>query len=172
MSRGDGQEIEAEEELPDPEALRKQGPSEQEIGAATKQSGALAFSCGSISGEDQKTLAELLLGEAAADEAGAVVISRQAASAKRIWLMREAKSSKAGWRIGEVDGGAANGYNIAATKQLLADRADLTELLRMPDGWLAVLGGGGLVAVFNQRNERVFPQPGAPEQAAAADEGK
>ena len=113
---------------------------------------------------------QLAVGQVTAEQAGVVakysggavptdderiVVSAGIIGAARLMLVRLDQSGPS-WYLGPVEGTDANAYNMVTAGDLRGGRPDLSELLRLPIGFLAVIGGGGIEAVFDPWNQNVL----------------
>jgi hypothetical protein len=139
----------------DPAALRGGIPTEQAILAATAgEAGAVQLAVGQVTAEQVVGMAKLGSDGAATDEQR-IVISPSIGGAARLVLVRIAQSGPS-WYLGPVEGGDSGVYNTVTVGDLRSSRPDLAELLRLPVGFMAVIGASGIEAVFDPKNESVF----------------
>jgi len=105
-----------------------------------------------------------------ADPQAKVVIAKDIGAASRIYLQRLdiAFPGDSGWYIGRADDAPPEAGGAIAVSDLLTARADLVDILTLPKGFLAVLDGGGLVAVLGPRDEELW-KPAQASEAPAAD---
>jgi len=59
--------------------------------------------------------------------------------------------------VGFADDRAATEYEVVAVVDLLAMRPDWEELLQLPPGWLVVLEGDTVEAVFDSNGKAAWP---------------
>ena len=133
----------------DPAALRAGIPTDQAIVAAKsaeKQPVQLVdLRCGDVgTGERRRNFAA---GGAPRDEERIVVSPAAFASSPRVFLAR-LDSSGPSWYLGPVEGRDIGVYNTVTVGDLRAGRSDLAELLRLPVGFMAVVGAGGIEVIF------------------------
>jgi len=143
------EEAPAAEEALDPAALRAKTPSPEALLAAKPaEKGPVNLSCGQVNEQQTARIAAI----ANAEPAQRIVISNSAAAAAKIYLVR----LESGWYAGPVDQPDSGVYNTVVSEDLQAGRPDLAALLNLPPGYLAIVDGGGLSAVFNDRNKNVL----------------
>lgn len=141
----------------DPGALRDSIPSADAISTAVAgESGPVMMGCGRVTEEQRKAVGDFATGDAPAD-GERVVVSPGLGGAGRVFLVR-LEYAGTRWYLGPVEGGGSGVYNTVSAADLESGRPDLAELLRLPVGFLAVIGPGGVEAVFDSRNENVLKQ--------------
>jgi hypothetical protein len=115
-----------------------------------------------------EALAVLPADRAAVDPQSRILLAGEIGSTSRIYLERLdiAFPGDSGWYIGRADEGAGVPDGSMEVGDLLNARADLTDILTLPKGYLAVLDGGGVVAVIGPRDEDLWKAPGSPTEAA------
>jgi hypothetical protein len=142
-------------EAVDPAALRAAVPSSQALFAAQPaEKGPVQLACGILTAEQHGETAKYA-GAAVPSDDQRIVISPAITGSSRVYLVRLEASGLA-WYLGPVDGADTGVYNTVSVGDLRAGRPDLAELLRLPVGYLAVVGPGGVEAVYNGQNESVF----------------
>jgi hypothetical protein len=142
------------EEAPkiDPAALRSTVPTADAIaGIKAGENGAIELACGQVN-SDQAAAVGKLGGDGEPGNDGRIIVSSEIGGKSRIFLTR-IEGAAAAWYLGPVDGKAGGGYNAATVSDLRNRRPDLAGLLRLPAGYLAVIGPGGIEAVFDVGNE-------------------
>jgi hypothetical protein len=155
MARADGDEVPKEEKF-DLVGMRKMVASDEDLKVAMPIREAVPLACGVVSQEQREAVVSAVDYPADTADEEIFAISRPALQAKRVFLIRSgAKGSKASWNIGVVGDDSANGYNVAAAKEVLAGRKDFSDFMRLPVGWIAIVGSRGLEAVFNTKDEKV-----------------
>jgi hypothetical protein len=147
------EEAPKEEQGVDPAALRAGAPSSERIStAAAAEPGAVKLACGVPTAEQTAAIAALANGQAPPADDERIAIASIAPGSAGIYLLRQAHA----WCIGAVDQGDSQVYNTISAGDLRLGRPDLAELLKLPIGSLAVLDSSGVVAVYNQANEKVL----------------
>jgi hypothetical protein len=106
-----------------------------------------------------------------ADPQAKVIVAKEIGSASRIYLQRTdiAFPGDSGWYIGRADDAPAEAGGALSLADLLSARADLTDIMTLPRGFLAVLDGGGLVAVLGPRDEELWKPAAAVAQTPPAE---
>lgn len=149
MARAAEEAAEEEEEL-DPAALREQIPGADAIaGAKDAELGGLA--CGQVNSNQVESLGNLAA-DGAVTEEGRVIVSSEIAGKSRLLLTRTGGE----WYLGPVEGGGTGGYNRVSVGDVRKGRPDLAELLRLPVGYMTVIGPGGVEAIFDPKNASVI----------------
>jgi hypothetical protein len=140
----------------DPAALRAAIPGDQAIFAAkpVEEAGPVQLGCGLIDSAQAGEVAKAATNAAPGDEER-IVVAQGMIGAQRVFLAR-LDSAGIGWYLGPVEGQDSGVYNTVKVGELRAGRPDLVELLRLPVGFLAVVGPGGLEAIFNPKDENVI----------------
>jgi hypothetical protein len=139
----------------DPAELRGGIPTEQAILAAKPgETGPVQMSVGQVAGEQAVVVAKFASGTVPADEER-IVISPGIVGATRLVLVRIAQSGPS-WYLGAIEGGDSGVYNTVTVGDLRSSRPDLADLLRLPAGFMAVIGAGGIEAIFDSKNENAF----------------
>jgi hypothetical protein len=139
----------------DPEALRNGIPTAQAILAAKAgDAGAVHLGVGQVTAEQAGFTAKFVADGVPTDEQR-IVISPGIVGAARLVLVRLEQLERS-WFLGRVEGGDTGVYNTVTVGELRSGRPDLAELLRLPVGFMAVIGAGGIEAVFDSKNENVF----------------
>jgi hypothetical protein len=138
----------------DPAALRASVPSLQAIMVAKPvEAGPVQLACGKATAEQIGEIAKIVTGEVGDDER--MAISPAIYRASRVYVVRLDTAGIA-WYVGAVDGADSGVYNTVKTGDWRAGRPDLGDLLRLPVGFIAVVGSNGVEAVFNANNENVL----------------
>ncbi len=103
------------------------------------------------------------MGEAAVGREDIIVIASVGVTAMELFLVRGEPAERdgggvdSGWYIGNAEHPDRTGGDIAVrVGELLAARPDLAELLTLPVGSLAVLGGGVLSAVLDADDRNIW----------------
>jgi hypothetical protein len=139
----------------DPAALRAGIPTDQAIVAAkSAEKQPVQSTCGAVTLEQASGAANFAAGGAPRDEER-IVVSPALASSPRVFLAR-LDSSGPSWYLGPVEGRDIGVYNTVTVGDLRAGRSDLAELLRLPVGFMAVVGAGGIEIIFDSKNEIVL----------------
>ena len=139
----------------DPAALRSSVPSSQAIFAAhPAEKGPVQLACGQVTAGQQGETAKIVVAAVPSDDER-IVISPAIAGSSRVYLVRLDTAGLA-WYLGSVEGVDAGVYNTVSAGDLRGGRPDVAELLRLPVGYIAVIGPGGVEAVYNGQNESVF----------------
>jgi hypothetical protein len=156
MARAADEAAKAEEGTEiDPAVLRAGFPTDEAIsGASETEKTTIELACGPVSSEQASAAANMAIEMVPGDERR-IVISPRIKGKSRVVLAR-IDSAAATWYLGPVEGGDSDGYNMMGVGDLRSGRPDWTELLRLPGGFMAVIGPGGVEAIFDSRNERVF----------------
>ena len=139
----------------DPAALRSGIPTAQAILAAKAgEAGPMQLAVGKVTAEQAGGAAKFAADGVPTDEQR-IVISPGIVSATRLVLVRLDQLERS-WYLGPVEGGDTGVYNTVTVGGLRSGRPDLAELLRLPTGFMAVIGAGGIEAIFDPKNESVF----------------
>jgi hypothetical protein len=139
----------------DPAGLRAAVPSSQAIFAAhPAEKGPVQLACGQATAAQQSETAKHA-GAAVPSDDERIVISPAIAGSSRVYLVRLDTAGLA-WYLGPVDGADTGVYNTVSVGDLRGGRPDLADLLRLPVGYIAVIGPGGVEAVYNGQNDGVF----------------
>ncbi len=111
---------------------------------------------------DREALARLAAGEVSVGSRDKIVIAVGACEHPRLYFDCLESVGTAGCvgYVGFADSRAAESYQAVEVADLLGMRPDWTELLRLPPGWLAVLDGQGVEAVFDAHGRAVWPRDG------------
>jgi hypothetical protein len=136
------------------EALRGSIPSEQAMMQAKPvAAGPVELSCGKATEEQTGEIAKIASGDIGDHQT--MVISPAIFKAQRIFVARLDTAGNA-WYVGKVGGKDTGVFNTMKTGDWRTGRPDLAELLRLPVGFIAVVGSNGVEAVFNGSNENVL----------------
>jgi len=139
----------------DPAALRAAVPSSQAIFAARPaEKGPVQLACGQSTAAQQSEMAKHA-GAVVPSDDERIVISPAIAGSSRVYLVRLDTAGLA-WYLGSVEGADTGVYNTVSVGDLRGGRPDLADLLRLPVGSIAVVGPGGVEAVYNGQNDSVF----------------
>lgn len=151
MSRAADEAPKAREEEIDPGALRDAVPSEQALFAAKPgEQGPLLLRCGEITAKQVERIGKIATGTAPNDGEH-IVISPSVPGSSTVYLVRLGKSGIS-WYLGPVDGVDTGVYNTVSVGDLRAGRPDVAELLKMPVGYLAVVGPNGVAGIYDSEN--------------------
>jgi hypothetical protein len=149
MARAAEEAPQAKKAAVDPAALRAAIPTQQAIFAAKPgEAGPVHLTAGKIDASQSQVIAQLASEAAPGDEAH-VIMAENLTGAQRLFVVRLDSASGGGWYIGDVEGRDTGVYNKVRVGDLRAGRADLADLLKLPTGSLAVVGQGGLEALFD-----------------------
>jgi hypothetical protein len=139
----------------DPAVLRAGIPTGQAILAAkAAEKGPVQSACGAVTLEQASGAANFAAGGVPRDEER-IVVSPGLTGSSRVFLAR-LDSSGPSWYLGPVEGRDIGVYNTVMVGDLRAGRPDLAELLRLPVGFMAVVGANGIEAIFDPKNEIVL----------------
>jgi hypothetical protein len=139
----------------DPTALRNGIPTAQAILAAKAgEAGPVHLAVGQVTAEQADFTAKFVADGVPTDEQR-IVISPGIVAATRLVLVRLDQLERS-WYLGPVEGGDTGVYNTVTVGELRSGRPDLAELLRLPVGFMAVIGAGGIEAIFDSKNENVL----------------
>jgi len=139
----------------DAAALRAGVPSSQALFAAhPAEKGPVQLACGQVTAKQGSETAKLA-GAVVPSDDERIVISPAIAGSSRVYLVRLDTVGLA-WYLGAVDGSDTGVYNTVTVGDLRGGRPDLADLLRLPVGYIAVIGPGGVEAVYNGQNDGVF----------------
>jgi hypothetical protein len=106
-----------------------------------------------------------------ADPQAKVIVAKDIGTGSRIYMQRLdiAFPGDSGWYIGRADDAPAEAGGAMTVSDLFTARADLTDILTLPKGFLAVLDGGGLAAVLGPRDEELWKPAQPASETPAAD---
>jgi hypothetical protein len=136
----------------DPSILRGAVPSDQAMLAAKPADpGPLHLACDAVTTAQIAEIAKFSTATAPVD-GERIVISPSVSADSRVFLIRLQGARYLG-PIEALDSGV---YNTISAADLRAGRPDFAELLALPVGYIAVIGPGGLLAVFNDSNQKVL----------------
>ncbi|MGD0769449.1 MAG: hypothetical protein ABSB42_14795 [Tepidisphaeraceae bacterium] len=139
----------------DPAALRAGVPSSQALfGAHPAEKGPVQLACGPVTAAQQSEAAKFA-GAAVPTDGERIVNSAAIAGSSRVYLVRLDTAGLA-WYLGSVDEADTGVYNTVSVGDLRGGRPDVADLLRLPVGYIAVIGPGGVEAIYNGQNESVF----------------
>ena len=139
----------------DPAVLRAGIPTGQAILAAkAAEKGPVQSACGAVTLEQASGAANFAAGGVPRDEERIIVSPGLTGSSRVFWLWLD--SSGPSWYLGPVEGRDIGVYNTVTVGDLRAGRPDLAELLRLPVGFMAVVGANGIEAIFDPKNEIVL----------------
>jgi hypothetical protein len=145
-----------EEEGIDPAKLRGSIPSEQAMMAAKPvDAGPVELSCGKATEAQLTEVGKVVSGDIG--DFQTMVITPAIFKAQRIFVAKLDTAGNA-WYVGKVGGKDTGVFNTMKTGDWRTGRPDLGDLLRLPVGFIAVVGSNGVEAVFNGNNETVFQQ--------------
>ena len=137
-----------------PAALRAGAPSSQAMFAAQPgEKGPIRLACGQLTEWQRGEVAKA--GGAAPSDEQKIVVSPATVGSSRVYLVRVDVSGLA-WYLGSVDGADTGVYHTTSAGDWRAGRPDLADLLSLPVGYIAVVGPGGLEAIFDGQNRTVF----------------
>jgi hypothetical protein len=146
--------------------LRSRTPDKEARNTATSIAAVAEFRVAKLAAAEMEALIAASAERASADPQGKVVIAKDIGGASRIYLERleVAFPGDSGWYIGRADEGAIKpeAGGALTVSELLAARPDLIDVLTLPRGFLAIMDGGGLLAVLGTRDEELWTPP-APE---------
>jgi hypothetical protein len=112
---------------------------------------------------DREALAGLAAGEDPLGPRDKIVIAVGACKHPPLYLERLERVGTGGCVgcVGFADSREAESYQAVEVADLLGMRPDWTELLQVPPGWLVVLDGQGVEAVFDAHGRAVWPRDGS-----------
>jgi len=140
----------------DPAALRGGIPTAQAISAAKPaDAGPIQLAVGQVAADQAGAVAKFAAAGVPTD-GERIVISPGILGPARLVLVRLDQSPS--WYLGPVEGKDTGVYNTITVGDLRSGRPDLAELLRLPVGFLTVIGSGGIEAVFDPQNQDVLKQ--------------
>jgi hypothetical protein len=136
----------------DPASLRGGIPSEQAILAAKPaEKGPLKLACGTVAAGQAEAAMKTAEGAAPGD-AERILVAARTMTAGRVYLVR-LEAGGPDWYLGPVEGGDSGVYNTVTVGDLRAGRPDVSDLLRLPVGFLTVIGADGVEAIFDPQNQ-------------------
>jgi hypothetical protein len=139
----------------DPAALRADIPTAQAILAAkAAEKGPVQSVCGKVTAEQASALAKIAADGVPGDEER-IVVSPRITGSSRLILARLDSLGPSRY-LGPVEGPDLGVYNTVTVGDLRAGRPDLAELLRLPVGFMAVIGATGIEAIFDPKNQSVL----------------
>jgi len=145
----------AEESAYDPALLRAAIPSQQAIsGAKPMEGGPIRLATGTVSAQQSEAVSKTAAGSAPAD-GQQVVIAADASRSIHVLIARIDQEGAA-WYVGPVEAGPNAEYHKVPASKLLQDRPDLAEILKLPGGFISVIGGRGIEAIFDSSNQSVL----------------
>jgi hypothetical protein len=145
----------AEKSAYDPALLRAAIPSQQAMaGAKPMEAGPIRLATGTVSAPQSEAVSKIAAGSAPAD-GQQVVIAVDATRSIHVLIVRIDQEGAA-WYLGPVEAGPNAEYHKVPASKLLQDRPDLAEILKMPGGFMSVIGGRGVEAVFDSSNQSVL----------------
>ena len=144
----------------DPLAIRRHSPSprRRRTARAGGDVSLVRWQIGTLSDQQRDSVGEIDLPMESADRL-TLVVSRRSLERSHLYLERlEPTGDKdSGWYLGPSDADADDPCEIVAIEDLLRSRPDLRELLRLPEGCLALLGVNGLERIFDRGDNRRWP---------------
>lgn len=139
----------------DPAKLRPPVPTSEVIeSAATLPPELLSLACDEVLPE-QRTILVRHMGEMPREDLP-ILIAQAALFGKRIFLLRANNETGLAALVGSIDDEGSAAYNKTTVAELSRARPDMAELLKLPPGWLVILGSGGLRNVYNHNNEKML----------------
>ena len=118
------------------------------------ETGPIRLATGSVTAKQSEAVSKIAAGSAPAD-GQQVVIAADALRSIPVLIARIDQEGAA-WYVGPVEAGPDADYHKVPASKLLQDRPDLAELLKLPGGFMSVVGGRGVEAIFDSSNQSVL----------------